>query len=145
MKAETRSFYVQVVQRVVEHVAQHLDEALALDLLAARACLSPFHFHRVFRGMVGETPVELARRLRIERAAWQLAHTPLSVTAIAFNAGFETHEAFTRAFRSCYGAPPSDFADAASVESSWRRRAACISLNAASFHPSSPETQEVAK
>ena len=109
MKAETRSFYVQVVQRVVEHVAQHLDEALALDLLAARACLSPFHFHRVFRGMVGETPVELARRLRIERAAWQLAHTPLSVTAIAFNAGFETHEAFTRAFRSCYGAPPSDF------------------------------------
>ncbi len=109
MKAETRSFYVQVVQRVVEHVAQHLDEALALDSLAARACLSPFHFHRVFRGMVGETPVELARRLRIERAAWQLAHTPLSVTAIAFNAGFETHEAFTRAFRSCYGAPPSDF------------------------------------
>lgn len=109
MKAETRSFYVQVVQRVVEHVAHHLDEALALDSLAARACLSPFHFHRVFRGMVGETPVELARRLRIERAAWQLAHTPLSVTAIAFNAGFETHEAFTRAFRECYGEPPSEF------------------------------------
>jgi len=109
VKAETRSFYVRVVQGVIEHVAQHLDEALALDALATRACLSPFHFHRVFRGMVGETPVELARRLRMERGAWQLANTPLSVTEIAFNAGFETHEAFTRAFRSCYGEPPSDF------------------------------------
>src|SRR5262245_48712266 len=109
VKTETRSFYVRMVQGVVEHVAQHLDEALALDELAGRACLSPFHFHRVFRGMVGETPVELARRLRMERGAWQLAHTRLSVTQIAFNAGFETHEAFTRAFRSCYGEPPSEF------------------------------------
>ncbi len=109
MKTETRSFYVRIVQDVVAHVAQHLDEALALDELAARACLSPFHFHRVFRGMVGETPVELARRLRLERAAWQLANTTASVTEIAFTAGFETHEAFTRAFRSAYGAPPSDF------------------------------------
>ena len=109
MKAETRSFYVKVVQQMIEHVAQHLDEALALESLAARACLSPFHFHRVFRGMVGETPLELARRLRMERAAWQLARTDASVTEIAFNAGFETHEAFTRAFRSCYGDPPSEF------------------------------------
>src|SRR5689334_12047244 len=109
VKAETRSFYVRVVQAVVEHVAQHLDEALALDGLAARACLSPFHFHRVFRGMVGETPVELARRLRIERSAWQLAHTESSVATIAFNAGFETHESFTRAFRACYSEPPSEF------------------------------------
>jgi AraC family transcriptional regulator len=109
VKSETRSFYVRVVQAVIEHVAQHLDEALSLDAVAARACLSPFHFHRVFRGMVGETPLELARRLRMERGAWQLAHTSLSITQIAFNAGFETHEAFTRAFRSCYGEPPSDF------------------------------------
>jgi hypothetical protein len=43
MKSDTRSFYVQAVQRVIEHAAVHLDEAVALDRLAAEACLSPFH------------------------------------------------------------------------------------------------------
>jgi AraC family transcriptional regulator len=109
MKPATESFYAQAVQRVIEHVASHLDEALALEPLAAQACLSPFHFHRVFRGMVGETPVELGRRLRLERAAWRLVHTSLPVTAIAFDAGYETHEAFTRTFRVSYGESPSEF------------------------------------
>jgi AraC family transcriptional regulator len=109
MKPTTQSFYADVVQRVIEHVASHLDEALELDTLAAQACLSRFHFHRVFRGMVGETPMELVRRLRLERAAWRLIHTDRPVTAIAFDAGYETHEAFTRAFRDCYAKPPSEF------------------------------------
>ena len=109
MKPTTHSFYAQAVQRVIEHVASHLDEALELETLAREACLSPFHFHRVFRGMVGETPVELVRRLRIERAAWRLIHTERPVTAIAFESGYETHEAFTRAFRACYNASPSGF------------------------------------
>lgn len=109
MKPATRSFYATVVQRVVDHVATHLDDAPALDTLARQACLSPFHFHRIFRGMVGETPLELARRLRLERAAWQLATTDRAVTTIAFDAGFETHEAFTRAFRSCYDDSPTRF------------------------------------
>src|SRR6187431_168574 len=107
MKPETESFYAEAVQRVIEHVASHLDEALALETLAAQACVSPFHFHRVFRGMVGETLVELGRRLRMERAAWRLLHTDRPVTVIAFDAGYETHEAFTRAFRTSYAESPS--------------------------------------
>jgi AraC family transcriptional regulator len=109
MKPATHSFYADAVQRVIEHVASHLDEALELDTLAGQACLSRFHFHRVFRGMVGETPMELVRRLRLERAAWRLIHTDRPVTMIAFDAGYETHEAFTRAFRDCYAKPPSEF------------------------------------
>ncbi|HEY8470657.1 MAG TPA: AraC family transcriptional regulator [Longimicrobiales bacterium] len=109
MKPDTRSFYVRAVQRSIEHIAAHLDVALDLHALAARACLSPFHFHRIFRGMVGETPLELSRRLRLERAAWQLIHTDRGVTEIAFDAGYETHEGFTRAFRAHYGTSPSGF------------------------------------
>ena len=120
MKPTTESFYAEAMQRVIEHIASHLDEALALETLAAQACLSPFHFHRVFRGMVGETPLELARRLRMERAAWRLLHTGLSVTEIAFDAGYETHEAFSRAFRASYAHSPSRF----------RRRHARIELAA---------------
>ena len=109
MKPETRSYYEQVVQRAVDRIVTHLDDALELETIAADACLSPFHFHRIFRGMVGETSLELSRRLRLERAAWQLATTDRAVTAIAFDAGYETHEAFSRTFRAAYAASPTGF------------------------------------
>jgi AraC family transcriptional regulator len=109
MKPDTHSFYVRAVQAAIEHIAGHLDDALELEALARLACLSPFHFHRVFRGMVGETPLELARRLRLERAAWRLRDKRRAVTEIAFDAGYETHEAFTRAFRAAYSTSPTGF------------------------------------
>jgi len=109
MKPATHSYYTDAVRRVIEHVVSRLGEALALETLAEQACLSPFHFHRVFRGRVGETPLELVRRLRLERAAWRLLHSDTPVTAIAFEAGYETHEAFTRAFRASYADSPSGF------------------------------------
>jgi AraC family transcriptional regulator len=109
MKPVTHSFYRQVVERAVEHVAARLDQAIELDVLAKEAGLSPFHFHRIFRGMVGETPLTLSRRLRLERAAWQLAHGDQGVTRIAFDAGYETHEGFTRAFHAAFATPPSSF------------------------------------
>ena len=109
MKPETKTFYELAVQRAVERVVADLDGALDLQALARTAALSPFHFHRVFRGMVGETPLELHRRLRLERAAWQLANDDVPVTTVAFAAGYETHESFTRAFRVHYDCSPSEF------------------------------------
>jgi AraC family transcriptional regulator len=109
MRAQTRSFYEAAVERAVARIAGSLDEALDLGELARGAELSPFHFHRIFRGMLGETPVEMHRRLRLERAASQLLASTRSVTVIAFDAGYDTHEAFTRAFRNAYGAAPSAF------------------------------------
>jgi AraC family transcriptional regulator len=109
MKPETRSFYAEAVQRTIDRIVRNLDEALDLETLADQACLSPFHFHRVFRGMVGETPLELIRRLRLERAAWRLSSSASAVTEIAFDAGYETHESFTRAFRTSYSTSPSGF------------------------------------
>jgi AraC family transcriptional regulator len=109
VKAETQSFYLAAVRRAIAHVVGRLDEALDLDELARVAALSPFHFHRIFRGMVGETPLELRRRLRTERAAHRSLSGDGRVTAVALEAGYDTHEAFTRAFRAPYGAPPSTF------------------------------------
>lgn len=109
MPVRSRSSYLEAIQKAVDDIATNLDAAVQLDRLARRAGLSPFHFHRVFRGMVGETPMEFVRRLRMERAAFRLARTHVSVTQIAFEASYETHEAFTRAFRTWFGAAPSDF------------------------------------
>jgi len=113
VKTETRSFYEAAVERTVAHITETLDQALDLGALARAAALSPFHFHRVFRGMVGETPLEMHRRLRLERAAWQLLQGDAAITTLAFDAGYETHEAFTRAFRQAYGTSPSVFRQAA--------------------------------
>jgi len=104
MKPGTLSFYEHAVRNAIHAVTGDLDRALDVHALARSAALSPFHFHRVFRGVVGETPIELHRRLRLERVAWCLRHQETSVVEIAFAAGYENHESFTRAFRARCGA-----------------------------------------
>jgi AraC family transcriptional regulator len=69
--------------------------------------LTRFHFQRVFRQHVGETPGELRRRLLLERAAHALATGLGSVTDMAFGAGYDSLEGFSRAFRRAYGLSPS--------------------------------------
>jgi AraC-like DNA-binding protein len=56
MKTDTLQDYKRRMLRVLVHIQQHLDEPLSLEERARLACFSPFHFHRVFKGMVGETP-----------------------------------------------------------------------------------------
>ena len=78
-------------------------------VLADSACLSRFHFQRLFRRLLHETPGALRRRLLLERAAWHLLHTDISVTEIAFDSGYATLEAFSRAFLKAYALSPSRY------------------------------------
>lgn len=109
MKANTLHDYKQRLLPVLVYIQQRLDDPLGLEELAALAHFSPFHFHRIFRGMVGESVQEHIRRLRLERAASHLKLTRRPVTDIAFDAGYESHEAFTRAFKAAFGISPSGF------------------------------------
>jgi AraC family transcriptional regulator len=109
MKVGTQRHYEALVARAVEHVRETLDQALDLQELGRRAHLSPLHFHRIFRGLLGETPGELHRRLRLERAGFCLVESAQPVTRIALEAGYDTHESFTRAFAAAYGLSPLDF------------------------------------
>lgn len=104
----TLSHYEALVLEAVRTITAALDEALDLDSLASPACMAPLHFHRVFRGLIGETPIQMHRRLRLERAACRLAEGEESVLRVALEAGYETHEAFTRAFRVAYGRSPTE-------------------------------------
>ena len=108
-KETTLRFYKERLLCVLVHIQQHLDEPLALEELARMACLSPHHFHHVFTGMLGESLGSHTRRLRLERAAWRLKLTETPVVQIAFEAGYETHEAFSRAFRKGFGFSPVQF------------------------------------
>ena len=109
MKDATIETYSERVLRALQHIQGHLDESLELDELARAACFSPYHFHRVFRAMAGEPVQEHIRRLRLERAAQRLKLQDRSVTDIAFEAGYESHEAFTRAFHAMFGMAPLQF------------------------------------
>ncbi len=109
MRTETTESYQERINRVLTHLEERLEDPLELDELAAVAHFSPYHFHRIFRGMVGESVKEHIRRLRLERAAQRLRDTTDPVTDIAFGAGYETHESFTRAFRAMFGESPSGF------------------------------------
>jgi AraC family transcriptional regulator len=109
MRAGTQESYQERINRVLGHIRQELDAPLSLDELAEVACFSPFHFHRIFRGMVGESVKEHVRRLRLERAAERLRDSSAPVTDVAFDAGYQTHESFTRAFRAMFGETPSNF------------------------------------
>lgn len=108
-KPSTHSDYAERILRVLSHVQSHLDEAIGPADLARVAGFSPHHFHRIFRGMVGESVMGHVRRLRLERAAWRLKFSEHPVTRLAFDAGYETHESFTRAFKERFGAAPRDF------------------------------------
>jgi AraC family transcriptional regulator len=109
MKPQTEQTYRERILKVLVYIQEHLDEATDLEELAAVACFSPYHSHRTFRGMVGESVKEHIRRLRLERAAYGLKRTNRPITRIALDAGYETHESFTRAFGTMFGRSPSEF------------------------------------
>ncbi len=100
--------YAQRLDRVLDHVAEHLDGDLDLGSLAKVAGFSPFHFHRLFQGSTGETVAEHVRRVRLERAASLMLAAPgRSMTDIALACGFPALSDLSRAFKARHGIAPS--------------------------------------
>jgi len=99
------------IDRARRLIEDRLDEDLSLEDLASAAHYSMFHFHRLFRARTGETVREHIRRLRLERAAYRLTQGDDGILGIALDAGYESHEAFTRAFKARFGIAPSVFRD----------------------------------
>jgi AraC-like DNA-binding protein/uncharacterized damage-inducible protein DinB len=98
---------VDEAQRLCGIVLGSLDQEEDAGDLARDAYQSRTQFYRVFRAVVEETPMAMRRRILLERAAWQLSRTQLSVTDISLNANYGSLEAFTRAFRKAFRVSPS--------------------------------------
>jgi AraC family transcriptional regulator len=108
-KQQTQESYQARLDRVVDHIYAHLDEDIRLEGLAEIACLSPYHWHRIYVAMRGETISATIRRLRLLRAADRLANSDLAIGMIGERAGYSGADSFARAFRDAYGKTPADY------------------------------------
>jgi AraC family transcriptional regulator len=106
--------YQARLDRVIDYIHDHLDEHLDLNRLAEVACLSPYHWHRIYHGMLGETVAVTVRRLRLHRAAGDLVRTEKEVHEIAADSGFNSVQSFSRAFRAAFGLSPGQYRSRAS-------------------------------
>lgn len=92
--------YIARINRVMDHIDRNLDRELTLEELSNVANFSRFHFHRIFRGMVGESLNQFIQRIRIEKAASQLVELPdKPITNIAMDFGYSSSATFARAFK----------------------------------------------
>lgn len=102
--------YYDPLNKVIDFIGKHLDEEISLDQLSALSYISKFHFHRLFTAFTGLSLHKYIRWLRLKRAAHQLIYDKdQSIIDIAIRAGFESHEAFSRAFKKICGKSPSEY------------------------------------
>jgi AraC family transcriptional regulator len=124
-----RDDYFARVCDAVEYADAHLDGDLSLAALAGIACFSPRHFHRVFTSLLGETPDDCVRRLRLQRAAsLVLSSEAPSMTQIAMDCGFSTPALFSRNFARRFGASPTEWRAGMKRQSKVKHRQAPVAF-----------------
>lgn len=110
MKGKLTNPYGERITRVCDYIGQNLDGELTLDRLSEVAAFSKYHFHRVFTAYTGKTVTRFIQLSRLRRASYRLAfEKQLRITDIAFEAGFDSPEAFARAFKRTFDQSPSEF------------------------------------
>ena len=98
-------------------IERRLDQPLTLDEIAGQAALSPYHFSRLFTARMGRSVMAHVRGRRLVRGARRLCDEPaLKLVELAFDCGFESQEAFTRAFKRVFGVSPGRFRNGFAVE-----------------------------
>lgn len=97
------------IVQVIDRVEERIEQRWTLERMAEEACFSPFHFHRVFRDAVGETPAAFLERLRLERAALLLLAGEQPITGLSMDVGFRNPETFARRFRAHFEVSARDY------------------------------------
>jgi AraC-like DNA-binding protein len=105
-RAGTLTAHLLAVERVIHAMHAHMSEPLSLDEMAEIASLSPFHFHRIFRAIIGAPPGEFLAALRLDAAKRLLLTTSLRVTDVCFALGYASLGTFTQRFTRLIGLSP---------------------------------------
>lgn len=122
MNDTRKKSYAARFGKVLDYIEVHLHEPLSVERLAGVANFSRFHFHRQFADYIGVGVARYVLLMRLRRATYQIAFDRKArIIDIAYDAGFENPESFTRAFRSAFGQSPSEFRRRPDWES-WHER-----------------------
>jgi len=108
-KLTTQEDYRKRVDQVTEYIREHLDCEIDIRTLAKLSAFSPFHFHRVMRGYLGEPIGAFIVRTRVQAAANLLRYTELSVSEIAYRVGYDTPSSLTKSFCKLFGISPKEY------------------------------------
>lgn len=111
MLTDTQTFHDHsaCIEEVMRYIREHIAEPLNRETLADVAGFSVPHFHRIFTAHVGESAISYIRRIRLERAARKLRMGAVDITEVALAAGYDSHAAFSKAFKQQFGLSPSEF------------------------------------
>ena len=109
MTPNAERHYHQLLAGVIEDILRCRSGPIRVPRLASAAGLSRFHLVRIFSRMTGETLEQFLRRMRLERAAYMLQNGSESILEISVDSGYQSPEAFSRAFRRAFGTVPSEY------------------------------------
>lgn len=103
------SRYQERIRAVIEYIHEHHGENLSSDVLAEVAHLSPYHWHRIYKAITGESAAATVKRCRMHSAAATLIRTDMPVVEVGVSVGFPDVHSFTRTFKQFYGVAPGQF------------------------------------
>ena len=93
----------------IDFIEQHLYQKISVHEVAAASHYSTYHFSRIFKTLVGDTPKEYIRKRRLTVAAKRLLSEDISILALALDCQFDSQEAFTRAFKDLFNITPAQY------------------------------------
>jgi len=109
-KEISKQEYTARINRVMDYIGKNLDKAIDLSVMAEIASFSPYHFHRIFTFVVGETPNNFLSRIKLEKAGQLLQdNQKLAISEVAYQCGFLNVSSFSRAFKTYFGMNAKDF------------------------------------
>ncbi len=103
------------VRKVIDYIEEHLEEKLNLEQIAEHAGYSRFHLNRIFMEETGDTIHKYVQERRLTMAAEKLVDTDMDITQIAYDAGYQSQQAFSLAFKQVYLCPPGAYRKRGSI------------------------------
>ena len=107
---DVKQEYIRLINKVMDYIEANIEQHMNHEMLAEIANFSPYHFHRVFSTLIGESPVSFLLRIRLERAAKLLRHCKkMPIGDIAFECGFSSISLFSRTFHKHFEMTANEF------------------------------------
>ena len=98
--------YISEMQKAIDYIENNLTKNINFEKVAKEVGMSPFYFHRIFSSIIGISPTTYIRNRRLTVAAQEISKNNENILEIALKYGFESHEAFSRAFKNFHGIVP---------------------------------------